>query len=211
MKPLLGLLVLLTLLTTAANAQPPYLYQFNNEIGIYLIENPTAENAQDMACYIGPPGAFTAYVVVTNPYNDGLDQPIDMVGGFEFRLVFPPGLFIMAILPPHLTLYTIPPDYQCGGDIPVQGGANERRVVLMALNISTFAPDPAAIFIGPLAGIPPTVPGFAVIADAGDNYNVFTLNPVSGSYDAPVFGLYDCGNVVPNEDVSWGAVKTLYR
>lgn len=204
------MLACLLMVAATATAQPPYLYVHNNEIGLYT-DIPTAENAQELTCYPGPEGGFTAYAIVTNPYNERLGRPIAMVGAFEYRVEFPAGVFMTANLPPYLTLFSIPPDYFCGGSFPVQETGDGSLALLMSFNVLVSTVDPGVVFIRPVQTVSQTFPGYAAIADAEDNLEAFMLHPVSGGYDAPVFALIDCGLVVPNEDASWGGVKALYR
>jgi hypothetical protein len=208
MKTLLVACLLVAAAT--ATAQSPYLYVHDNEIGLYT-DVPTADNAQELACHAGPAGSFTAYAIVTNPRNERLDRPIGMVGAFEFRIEFPAAAFATANLPPYLTLFSIPPDYFCGGMFPVQVTGDGYAALLMSFTVMVAMPEPGVVFIRPVREAAPTFPGFAAIADAEDDFQPFGLHPVSGSYDAPVFALYDCGLVVPNTDISWGGVKALYR
>ena len=218
MKTLRTTAMLLVLSAGVAIAQPPYLYQHKNEIGIYLTESPTADNAQEMSCYQGAPGVFTAYVVVTNPWNNRLDRPIDQVMGFEFRLEPPVGVAINAVLPPEAINFMPLPDYFCAIStnpryptwLQVHGSGNQRHAVLMSLTVTVPVADTAALFIEPVS-LYPSYPGFGTIADAEDDGHYSLLHPVSGGYDAPVFGLFDCGQVVPTEEGSWGGLKSLYR
>lgn len=129
----------LMMVATVAIAQPPYLFEANNEIGMFMVENPTAESAQDDACYMGAPGQLVAYVVLTSPYSETLGAPIDNVGGFEFRLNWPAGLFVTPAIHPSATNFQTPPDFFCGSNIPVVGG----QCTLITVTIGTFTTDPA--------------------------------------------------------------------
>ena len=52
-----------------------------NEIGIYTTEDADPANVN----YDGAPGPFTAYVVLSDPWNDNTNAPIVTVGGFDCR------------------------------------------------------------------------------------------------------------------------------
>ena len=83
------------LIATAAMAE--------NEIGIYVVENPTEASAAEDACYSGPAGQFVVYCVLTDPVNQILDRPMDNVGGFEFRMDWPVGIFVTPTIHPSAT------------------------------------------------------------------------------------------------------------
>ena len=211
MKRFLVLTVALMLVAGVANAQ--FLFEGENEIGIFTVENPTAENAEDMACYMGAPGQFTIYCVLTNPVNQNLGFAMEAVGGFEFNLGYAAGLFVTPVIHPSATNFMSPPDFFCGANIPVTGG----QCTLITLTVGTFTADPAAWYISPVSdpGVQ-SIPGAIAITDANDNFSISEAYTTAGSgeardFSAPVFGMFDCADVVPNEDVSWGGVKTLFR
>ena len=211
MKRFLVLFAALTLIVGVANAQD-FLFEGENEIGMFMVENPTADNAQDMACYMGAPGQFTAYVVLTNPVNQNLGTEMENVGGFEFQLGYPAGLFVTPVLHPSATNFMSPPDFFCGANIPVVGG----QCTLITLTIGTFTADPAPWYVTPVSdSTVQSIPGSIAITDALDNFSLSeaynTTGSVDGVWDVPVFGMFECGGVVPNEDVSWGDVKTLFQ
>jgi len=211
MKRFLVLTAALMLIAGAANAQ--FLFEGENEIGIFTVENPTAEDAQDVACYTGPAGQFMIYCVLTNPVNQLLGTPMSNVGGFEFRLEYPAGLFVTPVIHPSATNFMSPPDFFCGANIPVAGG----QCTLITMTIGTFTTDPAAWYITPVSdSAAQSIPGAIAITDADDNFSISEAYTVAGSgegrdFSAPVFGMFDCADVVPNEDVSWGGVKTLFQ
>ena len=210
MKRFFVLFTALMLVAGVANAQ--YLFEGNNEIGMFTVENPTAENAQEMSCFMGGPGQSTAYVVLTSPVNQNNGLMMANVGGFEFQLVYPAGPFVTAVIHPSATNFMSPPDFFCGANIPVVGG----QCTLITLTIGVFTTDPIPWLITPVSD--PTVqsiPGSIAITDADDNFSLSeaynTTGSVDGIWDVPVFGMFECAGVVPNEDVSWGSVKTLFQ
>jgi hypothetical protein len=207
-KKLLTLIVGLVMMSSlaVANAQPPNFG--DSEIGIFVVTNPADENAQEQACYMGPPGQFTAYVVLTNPVNQHNGNPMAQVGGFEFRLVYPSGTFVTPTLHPSATNFMSPPDFLCGAQIPVVGG----QCTLITLTIVTFSADPIHWYIHPISDAgSQSIPGSIAISDALDDFSLSEAYVVSGDFTVPVFGMYDCGDVVPNENTSWGGIKSLYR
>jgi hypothetical protein len=182
----------------AANAQ--FIYEHNNEIGIYTTANPTAENAQEMATYSGAPGAgIAAYVVLTNPYNTNTNTPIDVVGGFEFRVVLPANVFLLgAILPPQTTNFASSPDFLCGSNAPVV----DNHVTLLTLNLGEFSGAPSLVYLTPVQDAPQSVPGNMAITDYNDDFRISVAYPVSGDFAMPVFGLFTGTAVVPTEDAA---------
>ena len=210
MKRFLVLLALVALCAGVANAQ--YIYENDNEIGIYMVQDPTAENAQMQAQYSGTPGTFTAYVVCTHPinmhYGDPLStvrSPISVIGGFEFRLVIPASVYLLsAILPPSSTNFATPPDYLAGSAAPV---VNDHST-LLTLTLGAFTGQPDFIYLSPVQQAPQSIPGSMAITDYNDAFRLNPAFPVSGNYSWPVFRLW---GTVPVEDTAWGDVKSLYR
>jgi len=189
-------------------AQPPYLFEGVNEIGIFMVENPTAESAQDDACYMGSPGQFTAYCVLTNPQNTNLGTPITTLGGFEFRLVYPPGLIVTPTIHPSARNFMAPPDFFCGAAIQVVGV----QCTLVTLTIDTFTADPAALYLAPVSYIGiPVIHDTISVSDFDDNYSISQAFPTTYDFDVPVFGIFDCADVVPTEEANWGSVKAMFR
>ena len=214
MKRFLVLTALMAVCASVAFAQAPYLYENDNEIGIYMVENPTADNAQDMAMYTGAlPGMFTCYVVCTHPVNmhygapgSTVRNPITLIGGMEFRINLPTGLFIQeAVMPPNSINFATPPEWLAGVEAPVV----DDHCTLLRLTLATFSTAPGYIYLSPVQVAPQSIPGSMSITDYLDDFRLNPAYPVSGSYDLPVFGVLE--SVVPTEDASWSDVKSLYR
>ena len=210
MKRFFVLFAALTLVAGVAMAQPPYLGEYANEIGVFTVTDPTPENAQEMACYMGAPGQVPAYCVITNPTNGVTGEPMANIGGFEFRLeVDPPSTFVNATLHPSATNFQTAPDYYCGANVPMDGGT---QATLVSLVIVAFSLDPISIYVTPVSDpTTHTIPGSLAITDYNDNFSVAEAFPVTADFGVPVFGMFECSMVVPNEDVSWGGVKTLFK
>jgi hypothetical protein len=210
MKRFFVLTATLMLIAGVANAQ--FLFEGENEIGVFTTATPTAENAEEMACYSGGPGQFTVYCVLTNPVNQNTGTPMANVGGFEFNLSFPAGLFVTPVIHPSATNFMSPPDFFCGANIPVVGG----QCTLITITLGAFTTDPGAVFIAPVSdAAAQSIPGAIAITDANDNFSLSEAYTVAGSgegrdFSLPVMGLFDCV-AVPNEGVSWGEVKTLFQ
>ena len=89
------------------------------EIGIDTTQDANPENTS----YNGAPGPFTAYVVCSGPVNDSTGGDIAVVGGFEFRIVVPASVFLLAAdLPPRPPTSLPPHNYLCGTNLPVANG-----------------------------------------------------------------------------------------
>ena len=205
-------LLLLAIVVCAAALMPqsaPLAQTGSNQIGIYTTPDANPDNVN----YNGAPGSFTAYCVITNPRNYHYGDPnsteertITRIGGFEFKLVVPAGVFILAQTLPPLTanFHPDPQNFFCGTNLPVVDGA----AVCVTLSIGAFSGAPAQLFVAPVNTVP-TFPGHMAITDYDDDFRENIAYPASGSFDAPVFGLWS--TVVPTEDASWGELKTLFR
>jgi len=179
-----------------------------NAIGIYTTATPTPASANDDAVYSGAPGQFTAYVVCTNPWNDNTNTAISIIGGFEFKLVLPGNVFLLnAALPPQSTNFATPPEFLCGANAPV----NNSISTLITLTLGWFDGVPGTISVTPVEIAPASVPGNIAVTDYNDDFSISVAKPSSGvgAFDQPVFGMGT--PVVPNDDTTWGGVKSLYR
>jgi len=200
---------MLMLVASMASAQ---LFEGENEIGMFMVENPTAENAEGMSCYMGVPGSVFTYVVLTNPVNQTLGTPIENVGGFEFKIDWPAGIFVTPTIHPSATNFQTAPDFYCGANAPVVGG----QVTLISMVIGMFNDNPLEFFITPVSdSTTHSIPGGIAITDADDNFEISEAYTTAGSVDgrdfsAPVFNMFHC-DVVPNDDVSFGGVKALFQ
>jgi hypothetical protein len=184
-----------------------------NEIGIYLAENPDGGSALALTCYTGPVSPFTAYVVLYRPEDPALDRPVTTVAGYEFRINADPAVTLIANLPPHILNIVMPPEFVCYWD-PMGPAPNGLPVIngrCTLLSMSLFTIEAAEVRLGPVTSQPTTIPGEMSYRDADDPFAQIVAHPVSGDHDAPVFGIYDCSGVIPNEDASWGEMKALFR
>jgi hypothetical protein len=215
MKRFLVLTVIMVVCASMAFAQTPYIYENDNEIGIYTDPNPTADNAEALATYSGAPGQIAAYVVLTHPINmdfgapnSGVRNPIAVVGGFEFRLNMPANVFLLtSTMPPQSTNFATPPEWLAGCNAPVV----DDHVTLLTLGLGEFSGTPSLIYLSPVQDAPQSIPGSMAITDYNDDFRLNPAYPVSGDYAAPVFGLWTGTQVVPTDDAAWGDVKSLYR
>ena len=197
MKKLLFILAAMLIATTAL-AQ--------NEVGIYVVDNPSDTTAEEDACYMGPVGEFEIYCVLTDPFNENTNSSITPLGGFEFRVEWPADIFVTPVIDVSATNFQTPPDFLCGADIRVQRG----MCTMITFTVAAMTMDPALWYITPISDPEvQTIPGGICVTDANDSFSISEAMPVSGSFTRPVFGMWFC--VVDNEDVSFGDVKSLFR
>lgn len=176
-----------------------------NQIGIYTTTTPVPNSAE--ARWDGSlPGQLTAYVVLTNPFNDVTTQSsIVQVGGYEFHVILPAGFLITeSILPGSVLNFQTAPVFYCSGLVDV----TSNRALLVTLTLATFTGTEGLVY---LDEVPQgaSIPGSIAITDGGDNFQLVEAYPASGDLALPVFGINM--DVVPNEDASWSDLKALYR
>jgi hypothetical protein len=213
------LATVLLVLSMAVGAAAQTVTDCYNGVGIFTTATPDLSTWWEDARYQGPLGEFTAYAVLLNPYNEHSGQPITTLGGFEFRIDHPPVLFVV-FEPNTSQSWRDPPDFLCGGDIPVI----ERQALLITITVLVVDAEPARWFIRPVADpYDPAILGEIAVADADDPHTLSRAIPVTYDFDVPVFCMYDgCqlgpvdgdwGNCrpVPTTDRTWGELKALYR
>lgn len=203
MKRFFVTIAVLSLFAGAAVAQDFGVYP--NEIGIYTTTTPTGAADTDIGACSGF-GQFFTYLVISNPVDDGTGLPITNIGGYECTVDFPTGWGFVVALPPNTTDFDgDAPDFFVSGLIPVAG----MFTVLADITFQSFGgADQGGVFVLPYSG-PQTIPGSMAITDADNNFVASAAHPISGSYEDPVANT--CGTVVPNEDMSWGGVKSLFK
>ncbi len=205
------LLTVLLVLTAAASAHAQVNHPYN-EVGIYTVDNPDGCSAAQVDAPAGT--TFTCYVVLTNPYSDTIGAPITEIGGYDYRLDWSADLYVLEAQPPPGT-YNFPgfvPEAVLGTDVPVVAG----RCTLMTMRIMPAATGPIFLYLGPVQNAPQTIPGEMAFVGFDDEFVAHVMHPVSGSFDVPVFAINWDGDLsfcetVPDEGVSFGGVKALYR
>ena len=207
MSKLLMALAAVVLAVGTASAQQPDWFEYDNQIGIFLTEHPTVENAGEMVYYDGPPGQFQVHVVLINPRNLLTDTPMANVGGFRLKLDLPVSLLVTETCPPGVTNALAYPDFSCTGSIPVI----DDHCTLVTLTVGTFTMDPSVWYLAPLNDETDMT-----ILDADDGAGESLAFPVTGDYSNAVFGMFilvmpPYRGIVSNESVSWSHVKSLYR
>ncbi len=187
-----------------------------NQLGVYT---DIAGGGDNVNVTVPMYTAFTAYLVVTNPYNtefdDGLgnisERAVHRVSAFEcqVRWVAGGGIITGTTIPNLGVNFGTPPDYIVGYDTPIDvvGGAG----VLISWTILVGDIDSHEIFMDIFSS--PSIPGAMAIAD-GDDVNpgdLVQVFPASGGFANPVFGINPVPPVVAIEEASWGNVKSLFR
>lgn len=197
---------LITTLIVVALLAPALAFGWGeNNIGLYVTEAPTGDDAE-ATLNTGVPGSWDVYLVLTKAWNWDENQSIANVGGFECTLVLPDDWQIAGVTyPPNvLDLNNANEHFYCSGLWPTSFGT----VTLATVTLGTFNPTPGHIYIEPYF-VAPSIPGSMAITDADYGFSLVQAEPSSGDYSEPIFGLNM--TVVPDEAVSWGDVKSLYR
>ncbi len=205
MKRFLVIFAMMALCVGAANAQD------YNEFGIFTSQDANPANTS----YSGAPGSITAYVVVMNPRNyhtgspdSNVESNITTVGGFEFQIIVPTGVYVLsAVMAPMSTnFHPDPNNWLAGTNLPITNGVG----TCVTLTLGAFAPVENYFFLAPVNRFP-SVPGLMALTDYNDDFRVNSAFPVSGDFAAPVFGLWPSSPVIPTADASWGELKSLFR
>ncbi len=192
-------LALIMAVAVSANAQ---VFTHYNEIGIFTTETPSSA-ADARTDVIGMPTA--AYAVIGNPFNKNTNTPIESVGGFEFRVLWPATTFALSSsLHPSATNFMSPPDFYVGCNVPVVNG----MATLVTFSLLNMGPGTAAI---DMVSSNPSVPGNIAITDFNDGFSISTASTVAelGALGQPIFGI--AMDVVDSDAASWGEVKSLFR
>ncbi len=192
MKKLVVLLCLLVAGSAFATVDPD-----NNSLGVFLDEAATL--AEEHAPLMYQPN--NCYLVLSNPTTDG-------ILGWECYITFDPGAGFSSVTGwnPRGSFVNAgsPPDFAVGLASPLTGAT---EIVLMDITYF-YTGDVVTFKVGP--GIVQTIPGSMAFLDGADVGNALVMDPASGSFDLPVFGVcVDC--VVATQDKTWGGVKNLYR
>ena len=207
MKLRLSIVMMLAAAGAQAQINHPY-----NEVGIYTVEQPVGCVTAQID--VAPMTQFTCYLVLTNPYNEGLGRPVTTVGGLECRYVLPDGLLLLSgRYPPG----TFPPCFPGPGEllfacnVPVV----EDSCVLFTMTLMSLDGAPGFIHLAPFP-VYPSIPSHLAFTDYDDDFSLQVMHPVSGSHELPVFAINWDGELsfcetVPARDVSFGGVKALYR
>jgi hypothetical protein len=213
---MLSLILLLVLVAIPAAAQDRNLVALVHDLDCELVTN-QADNPCFTQLYCG---MHEIPLIIYNPWNDALDQPIATVGGFELKLVLPPEVMLLGVqLPPASYNYKALPELYVGGWIPVTG---EKTVMAM---VNVYVPEyvGTTVFarITPVHVTYQSIPGRLAITDGDDGFSlqaVDAIGPkgVTDDYEDPMFYFGDphgMGSpcVVSSAEETWGGIKAQYR
>lgn len=184
-------------------ASPVAAGDLQNAIGIYHPMPANTGDLEENTSYMGQPGAFQAYVVLADPYNENTGQSIANLGGFEFKIELPGNVYLTGhTMHTSCANFMSPPEFLVGSNIPVRNG----MVSLITLDLAEFSGSPSFIYLKPVSI--PSISGTLAIADADDSFSLSEAVPASGALNEPVFDLYFEPEV---DEAAWGEVKTLYK
>lgn len=205
MSNLLMALALMVLSAGIASAQQPDWFEYDNQIGIFLTEHPTVENAQEMANYTGGIGPVLVHVVLINPRDQITGQPIATVRAARFTVVVPDHVMLIESLPPNSGNAEAFPNYWIIGLIPVI----DDHCTLLTFTLGVFTMEPSDWYLAPRENHEfLSIKAQFLSEEFSDAY------PASGSLDAKVFSVVPGGSpggVVATEVVNWGRVKALFH
>ena len=209
-------LLILLALSAGAHAQAQTYEDCRNAVGLFTTDPPGPQSA----CFDGPPGSLTLYVVAMNPHSWDRNAALGSVGGYELRVILPSGVFLLeTTLPPSATNALAPPEFRVTGSLPIV----EDQCLLATLLIGAFTQVESYAYLAP-----PTdgsaVPGHLTILDGDDGNAAARAFPISGDYADPVFVFFPgygcswnatwfarCADIIPTRETGFGAVKALYR
>ena len=165
-------------------------------------------------------GVQEIHLVLVEPWNDALDAPISVLGGFECKLILPDEIFLLGIaLPPVSVNFKTPPELVVGTYLPVVG--EQTVLATMTVLVPEYIGDTIFARLTPVGVVYQSIPGRLAITDAADEFSLqavdaFGPGGITEDYtDAMLYFGDPHGSgspcVVPNADETWGSLKALYR
>jgi hypothetical protein len=166
-----------------------------NSIGIY------GDSAGTTNC-LSPDelGPLDVYLCLTNITDSA------GVLGWECKIEWTPGFFILgwALHGTAINALDIP-EFGVGLAAPLPFAPS---ITVMTITVGVYTGDPIELFVKPVEL--PSVPGSASYVGGSDPDTVIALRNSTGNPDNPSCTINgDCP--VPDEEFSWGFVKSLYR
>lgn len=177
--------------------------QYSNQLGLYTDQAGTTTGTDGTAPFTN----VTAYVVLFNPYNTNLEQPITGVKGAEWALTPGAGVVVLSLDFPVSTINVgTTTDVIAGFATPVDASSGTVTVGTYTFLYTSATSDPVEFHVAPFSSA--SLPGHMAVLDFADE-QVYPLHPSSGDYELPVFGI----NLSPVavEPTTMDAVKALYR
>ncbi len=176
----------------------------HNQIGLYFDTDYTINNADGVAAF----GQATAYLVVTNPYDYTLDQPVASIGGYELGLTYPSTALVLGLTFNGNGLNVGDNEDQIVGfGTGVQVIDNACLLATMTLLLNDPLAQPANIMARPTE--PASIPGHLAFLHYGAEQPLIEAYPASGSFDDPIFSIN--GAAVATEATSFENIKAMYR
>lgn len=170
-------------------------------IGIYITETPA--QIEDTVLIAPQGGLYTVYLVCAEPENDDGDA-ISTLGGFECELSVSGGwTFSSVVLPPNVLDFDSATEaFYCSGTMPVSSGF----ATLATISLLNYTPTKGWVWIAPYSA--PSRPGELVITDADNGFELASVEPSSGDYEQPIFGI---NQGAEKEDATWSGVKATFQ
>ena len=165
-------------------------------------------------------GVQEVCLVLVEPWNDALDAPISLIGGFECKLILPDEIFLLGItLPPASVNFKPLPELVVGTYMPVVG--EQTVLATLTVLVPEYVGDTFYARLTPVGVVYQSIPGRLAITDAADEFSLqavdaFGPDGISVDYTDPMLYFGDPHGsgapcVVPNADETWGSLKALYR
>lgn len=209
----------MVLLVCAVCSALPAHAEYENNIGLFSTDQPEfafpgypAGISFETIVWAYGPGSYETYLVCREPMNLDSGEAMEIIGGFELKLLLPDGWFVeeVALPPDVLDFDASESGFHCAGLIPVGSSNGIPAALLATITLGTLLEKPGIdyVFLAPCF-MTPSIPGHMAITDADDAYSLHMAFPRSGSYD--LFVMTINSHVDPVEDRSWGDVKALYR
>ncbi len=173
----------------------------HNEMGVYTDADMSATSLE-----LPPYATAELYLVISNPYNEMEDRPVEAISGVEFSFVYPymEILVLSTIWPGDFIDFGLPDNHIVAFPNPVvvtDGTVTICRKSVLLMNI-------IQVYIHLAPSVPSSIVGTMAIVD-DDGNGIISLYPSSGSYDDPVFAFN--GEVVATDRSTFDGLKALYR
>ena len=200
--------LILAVVLGAANVSGA-LAQELNAVGVYADEEMIEATATAASGDI-----LTVYVILADPQNPHLgdqgNEDVDFIGCYSFTLDMTSNLELVskAAKPIHPDCTGICLEYRnCFGSLIPVGG--DRHITLRSFDLRYLGPGPAEIRLrSPTVDVIEGEMDFWY-RDADMTGWILPMYPASGSFDIPVFVVYE--GQVPTTVASWGTLKSTYR
>ena len=171
--------------------------------GIYAGTNFNEDPSDDNPPYVDAvPGAVTVYVYLTN-----VTAPT--IGAYEFALNYSGGTtpqILEMVLPPESIDLGNGKDFVVVLETPLPPDPFG-HVILMSLTYLVTETAPVQIAVGPTST--PMLQNQISYLEAAMSPHIRAMNPLSGSFDDPIFSFNPTNPAV--ESTSWSDIKSKYR